>query len=271
MRQIITLVGTSVLTNGRRELKLKDPTAGQLVDYLRNTDETRGSAETNSLQHLLQEDDGVIFVHSDTPEGRLCAYESFGEIIEFPRFPISFDLGVIERHYGFFSWIDQEPRDSRQVRDRLHQVEPVAQMLLEELEESGGQRYTFLSPLGEALLQAYRADRGITEEIELSPLSGYQPAEKLRFVEDEVNQPRGTLEFARRLARIGFVAEVREGELLDTTRSRVQREFKDGDQYKIRVIYSDGDKGVYITLTTTARTSEQNNLVRRQVEEVIGG
>lgn len=73
MRQIITLVGTSVLTNGRRELKLKDPDAGQLLDYLHGTDETRGSAETNSLQHLLREDDGIIFVHSDTPEGRLCA------------------------------------------------------------------------------------------------------------------------------------------------------------------------------------------------------
>lgn len=72
MWQIITLVGTSVLTNGRRELKLKEPDAGQLLDYLRSTDETRGSAEINSLQHLLHKGDGIVFVHSDTAEGRLC-------------------------------------------------------------------------------------------------------------------------------------------------------------------------------------------------------
>ena len=44
MRQILTLVGTSVLSNGRRVLQQADPGAKDLLAYLRNTNETAGAA-----------------------------------------------------------------------------------------------------------------------------------------------------------------------------------------------------------------------------------
>ncbi len=68
MRTIIATVGTSLLTNAER--------AGQANDlqvYLRFTEPEKASAETNSLSRLLQEDDRIVFVRSQTEEGRRAA------------------------------------------------------------------------------------------------------------------------------------------------------------------------------------------------------
>lgn len=353
MRQIITLVGTSVLTNGRRVLKRERSTREELLEYLRSVDETAGSAETNSLQHLLVEDDGLIFLHSDTPEGFLCAevldgfyshgrhghqrvlvgaiearviaerrfaqlglrslvtvlaglvqrearagravvlnatggfkaeaayatlvgilfklpvyyiHELFGEIIQLPAFPLDVDLGLIARDEPFLVWLDGEPRRTVEVRSRLHHTEPGVQMLLAEEGE-----YTFLSPLGEALFHAYWTQRHADEAVPFPPVSSRRSEEKLRFVQDEPNVPRGTMAVAERLARNRYVEEVRGGEFLDAAKARVQREYQEEGRHKIRVIYSDGAKGVYLTLSTTAQTAAQNTLVRRQVEEALKG
>lgn len=73
MRTIITTVGTSLLQNAKRDLRVEAPDAGQLDAYLRRTDPVKASAETNSLSRMLQEEDKVIFLHLETDEGRLCA------------------------------------------------------------------------------------------------------------------------------------------------------------------------------------------------------
>lgn len=49
MRQILTLVGTSLLTNGRSAPNREHPTASELLVYLRGIGKPAGSAETNSL------------------------------------------------------------------------------------------------------------------------------------------------------------------------------------------------------------------------------
>jgi len=68
MRTILTTVGASLLTNARRDEREHD-----LANYLRHTPADKASAETNSLSRLLQEDDRIVFLHSDTDEGKLCA------------------------------------------------------------------------------------------------------------------------------------------------------------------------------------------------------
>jgi len=193
-------------------------------------------------------------------------HESFGEIVQLPAFPLDVDMGLIARHESFFVWLDSEPRSTAEVRNRLHLMEPAVQMLLTEDGE-----YTFLSPLGGALFQAYWTGRQADEAVPFPQPSARSPEEKLRFVSDESNQPRGTMAVAERLARIQYVEEVRGGEFLDASKTRVQREYQEEGQHKIRVIYSDGEKGVYLTLTTTAHTPAQNALVRRQVEETLKG
>jgi putative CRISPR-associated protein (TIGR02619 family) len=68
MRTIIATVGTSLLHNARRAGKEED-----LQTYLRFTEPEKGSAETNSLSRLLQEGDRIVFLHSQTEEGKRAA------------------------------------------------------------------------------------------------------------------------------------------------------------------------------------------------------
>ena len=73
MRSILTTVGTSLLTNAKRHLNRSDIHDQHLTAYLTATPAEQASAETNSLSRLLQEEDRVILLYSDTPEGKQCA------------------------------------------------------------------------------------------------------------------------------------------------------------------------------------------------------
>ncbi|MCS6806988.1 MAG: putative CRISPR-associated protein [Acidobacteriota bacterium] len=73
MRTILVTVGTSLLSNARRDLKVEQPSDQQLANYLRHTAAEKATAETNSLSRLLKEGDHVVFLHSQTDEGKLCA------------------------------------------------------------------------------------------------------------------------------------------------------------------------------------------------------
>ncbi|GIV17708.1 MAG: hypothetical protein KatS3mg022_3143 [Armatimonadota bacterium] len=68
MRTIISTVGTSLLSNAERAGKKDD-----LQTYLRFTEPEKASAETNSLSRLLQEGDHIVFLHSQTQEGKRAA------------------------------------------------------------------------------------------------------------------------------------------------------------------------------------------------------
>ncbi len=73
MRTIIVTVGTSLLSNARRILRVEEVTDRQLDQYLKETESEKASAETNSLGRLLQTGDRIVFLHSQTDEGRQCA------------------------------------------------------------------------------------------------------------------------------------------------------------------------------------------------------
>lgn len=102
MRTILTTVGTSLLGNYRRVHKQESPTEDQLFFFLREATPESASAETNSLSRLLQEDDRIVFLHSQTSEGTLCAqalrrhYESRGLSAEAREVP---DLTYTESRF----------------------------------------------------------------------------------------------------------------------------------------------------------------------------
>jgi len=73
MRSILTTVGTSLLNNARKELGIDQPNDQQLSNYIHHTDKTKASAETNSLSRLLRERDRIVFLKSQTDDGRQCA------------------------------------------------------------------------------------------------------------------------------------------------------------------------------------------------------
>lgn len=68
MRTVIVTVGTSLLTDAERAGKGND-----LQTYLRFTELEKASAETNSLSRLLQQGDRIVFLHSQTEQGRRAA------------------------------------------------------------------------------------------------------------------------------------------------------------------------------------------------------
>ena len=81
-RLLIVTVGTSLLTNrddrpwagwnGRDDNPLPDAT--DVETWLARTDPVQASAETNTLQAIdVQESDHLLFLHSDTREGRFCS------------------------------------------------------------------------------------------------------------------------------------------------------------------------------------------------------
>lgn len=75
MRTVLTTVGTSLLTNFRCDRAISSdqlPSVDELRQYLAQTPAERASAETNSLMRLLQEDDYLVFLRSETPEGQRC-------------------------------------------------------------------------------------------------------------------------------------------------------------------------------------------------------
>lgn len=81
-RLLITTVGTSLLTNrddrpwagwnGRSGAPLPDEES--VRKWLASADPVLASAETNTLQALcVEKSDRIVFLHSDTPEGKFCS------------------------------------------------------------------------------------------------------------------------------------------------------------------------------------------------------
>lgn len=74
MRTLMITVGISLLSNRgwKRGEPLPEPT--QVAADLQNADLTKASAETATLAALpLRENDRLVWLQSETPEGRLCA------------------------------------------------------------------------------------------------------------------------------------------------------------------------------------------------------
>jgi len=129
MRTILTTVGTSLLGNARHDLQVEQPNAHQLANYLRHVDVIQTSTETNSLSRLLQEHDQMIFLCSQTPEGKQCAealaqyYKNAGyqtKVVEVP------DLTYTESRFKMrglqslvATLIDQIRREKAQARQVL--------------------------------------------------------------------------------------------------------------------------------------------------------
>lgn len=71
MTTIITTTGISLYLRAKTEYKTDSPTDDQMRQLLRR-DPERVSAEVNSLSHMAQSDDHLVFLHTATPEAKRC-------------------------------------------------------------------------------------------------------------------------------------------------------------------------------------------------------
>ena len=79
-------------------------------------------------------------------------HEKFSDIVTLPATPIAWDYSLFAWYGDFFSWLDAEPRPTPEVQQRLHTLPETVALLLEDAEDG----FTYLSPLGEAYLEAFQ-------------------------------------------------------------------------------------------------------------------
>lgn len=123
-RNIICTTGTSLLTNPdrpwspwRRGDEL--PSLNEMLKWLTSADLQVASAESNTLSALLlNENDRLCFLHSATPEGRLCA-AALKEFYKAEKFEIG-ELGYGEKSFtsGLKGLVDLVIRLIRKARER---------------------------------------------------------------------------------------------------------------------------------------------------------
>lgn len=111
-------------------------------------------------------------------------HQGFDELLTIPPLPVSWDFTTIDEYAHLLEWLDEEPRTEAEARSRLQQI---PETLRDTLLETDGDGFTYLSPLGNAYFEAYRARiESITGTLLLSrPAAkqyfGAEPAVKTAF------------------------------------------------------------------------------------------
>jgi len=346
-RRIICTVGTSLLTNPDRpwagwKRNQPLPQIDEIVTWLATADPRKASAETNTLSHLeVDEGDILAFLHSDTPEGRLCGealaqyyerrvgsastypieqlgygakpftrglkglvncvlkhwqeanklgqrpilaatggfkaeiamlnllgallsvevvylHELHGELVRLPRLPLSWDEEFVLNHESFFHWIDEEPRRSEEVEERL-KAAPELRFLVEDDDEG----HTMLSAAGDLLFKAAKERRAMGPRAEWPDADPRPPDEKNKVSEVPHHRPEGWERYVDRLCRIDCVSLVR----VDPGATHSQKvRVLDPDKGILAVRYEKSGSALSLVVETTARGSAQCELVKAYIE-----
>ena len=354
-RLLITTVGTSLLTNrdnrpwvgwnGRAGDPL--PEAAAVDTWLAGADAVKASAETNTLRAIeAQGSDHLLFLHSDTPEGRFCSerlqhfyaevvkcrgvagrsltalgyahasfsqkglkvlvqeaieavkrareqalepvfcatggfkaeiaflnllgallevevyyiHEQFRQIVRLPRLPLGWNTEwVLQRHrQDFFEWIDEEPRPSAEVENRL-QAAPELQPLVED----AGDGYSYLNAAGDLL---FRVAKELGPRATWPAAVASPPDEKNRLSNVEHHRPKGWDNFVKRLCQIDCVIRVSyDPAAFGGTVTKVL----DSANGVIAVRYGSRGEELPLRVETSARGTSQTELVQEYIAQHI--
>ena len=180
-------------------------------------------------------------------------YQFFEEPVTFPTLPVSWNVDILLEYEDFFEWIDEEPRKVFEVEQRLRAIPELernqVQQLLLPADENDE---VMLSAAGDILWKRVAQQRELAELVEDAPPSEVPIADKIASSLKEVKHhfPKGTREFANKVAQLEAVEEIIGGHFENTTRKRVKQVYDDGS---IRLLWADNEKAVNITIRTTAR------------------
>lgn len=103
---------------------------------------------------------GLVF---QTPVSYI--HEKFGDIVTLPPTPIAWDFSLFVGYRDFFDWVDEEPRQTFEVKQRLKSMPDTVALLLEDDDDDG---CTYLSPLGEAYLEAFKGEESNRRPLKIS-------------------------------------------------------------------------------------------------------
>jgi putative CRISPR-associated protein (TIGR02619 family) len=182
-------------------------------------------------------------------------YQEFQQPITFPALPITWNIDLLLEYDHFFEWIDSEPRKEIEVEQRLKAIadkDNIRQLLLPPDSENN----VYFSAAGDILWKRLNQQRKLAETIPDPPASENIEADKLSSSLKGVKHyyPKGTKEFAEKIAKLSAVEEIIGGNFENTTLKRVKSITDDGC---IRVLWADNEKATNITIRTTARGQTQ--------------
>lgn len=127
-------------------------------------------------------------------------HEHFKDVVTLPASPVNWDYSLFAWHRDFFDWLDAEPRPTPQVQARLTALPESVALLVEDAPDG----HSYLSPLGEAYLEAFRGQLDTRRPLRLS-------ASAMGTLD--------TLDFTTRGAFLHLLERLRHGEASDWQRS----------------------------------------------------
>ncbi len=190
-------------------------------------------------------------------------YEKFEKLIRFPTFPIRWNTNIIEENISFFEWIDEEPRSSKEVENRLYQHRDLIPLVVD-----GQDGNSYLSAAGDLLYKAYKQARKLPRA-SWPKESDRSPREKIQISSVAHARPRNWERVVDEISRIDCVEYIRyDGSA--SSRNRNAGIYKtDPEKGDIYVAYKNDDLVFTMVIGTTARGEEQCNLVANYIDRKV--
>ena len=195
-------------------------------------------------------------------------HQNFKRPITFPALPVTWNTDLLLEYEDFFSWLDEEPRQNEDVRQRIDYL-PDRDAILALLLPPDEDDYVFLSPAGEILWSRIGQEKELAEMVEAPPASEVENS--LDKVDSSLqgvkhHYPKGSLQFAKKVAEIPAVESVIGGHFEHTVSKRIKSVGEDG---LIRLLWADNDKAANIIIHTTAKGKAQTLKVADLIKPLL--
>ena len=195
-------------------------------------------------------------------------YQTFDRPITFPILPVTWNTDLLLEYEDFFTWLDSEPRQDRDVRQRIDYL-PDRDAILALLLPPDEDGEVFLSPAGQILWSRVSQEKELAQTVEDPPAAEIDnPLDKISSSLQGVKHhyPKGSLKLAQKLAEIPAVESIIGGHFENTVLKRIKSVGEDGS---IRLLWADNDKAVNITVQTTARGKAQTLKVANLIKPLL--
>jgi putative CRISPR-associated protein (TIGR02619 family) len=225
--------------------------------YLRIINATGGFKAQISFAGLIGQTLGVPVIYQ---------FETFAQCIEMPPMPVDFDRWMWLTNYDAFMKL-AEAGALADSEFPFQELDPVIRDLLDSVEDSGARLYS-LSPILELMHHGFliRRPRSIAEP---APMGG-SPADKISLVKSEIpHDPKGTEKFVRALVnKFPWIVEIKNHTpRMNTARTHLLP--SKGDLATQSVCFSDGEKGVRLSVRTTSEHEGHVEYVTEKLAEFL--
>jgi putative CRISPR-associated protein (TIGR02619 family) len=195
-------------------------------------------------------------------------YLTFERPITFPVLPVSWNTELLIEYDDFFTWLDQEPRQNQDVQQRIGYL-PDKDAILALLLPPDEDGEVFLSPAGQILWSRVNQQQESAETAPEPPASDIDnPQDKISssLLGVKHHHPKGTLQFAQKLAALPAVESIIGGNFENTTDRRIKQI---GDDGIIKLLWADNNKATNLLIQTTARGQAQTMKVASQIRLLL--